>query len=112
MTIPKVARDAASSAAGNVKILHGRVRDRLSGSEIGEIVDAAILAALPHLGEPVCWRIDETMPGGSIKWRCVEHQHHAMQVGAESVFPAVVYPLFKAPHEHRRRPCRCRKPGE
>lgn len=54
----EAAREAAQSAVGNVKILHGKVREHLSMSEMDAVVEAAIIAALPHLGDPFAWRAD------------------------------------------------------
>lgn len=87
--IPKPAREAARSAVGNVKILHGCVRDRLSESEMYAVVDAAILAALPHLGEPVEWqRYVETLG-----WMIVDEddRRHYLEKGSK------LHPLYLAP---------------
>lgn len=89
-TLPKAAIDAAAHVLQNIEVRDTDTFHR-------EAAEAAILAALPHLGEPNCWRIDETVTGGSIQWRTVEHQHHAFQIAAESVHPVSVYPLYLAP---------------
>lgn len=50
---PADARRAAQSAVGDVKLLHGCVREHLSGSEIGAVVDAVLEAVLPRIEQDV-----------------------------------------------------------
>lgn len=87
---------AASFFFGATPLAH-KLSHFLSESEISSLVSGVISAALPHLGEPNCWRIDETVQGGAICWRTVEHRYHAFQIAAESVHPVSVYPLYRAP---------------
>ena len=47
--------------------------------------------------EPYRWIVEEHLPGGSVRWQCVEHEHHAKSLAAESKCAATVEPLFKRP---------------
>ena len=55
----------------------------------------AALAAAMEGAEPTRWLIEETLPGGSIKWQCIEHEHHARSVAEK--LGAKVTPLYAHP---------------
>ncbi len=54
--IPSAAALPACLAVGDVQTAHGKLSKILSESEIRNVAEAAILAALPHLGEPAEWQ--------------------------------------------------------
>ena len=100
MTTPKTISEAYADAA--------RIADQIGTHWRKDIQTTAyvirntIIARAAEVGEPAMtgsemwaikrWLIEETTPGGSIKWHCVEHELHARQL-AES-FGATVTPLF------------------
>lgn len=49
--------------------------------------------------EPVAkrWLVEQTLPSGSIKWECVEHEHHAREIAIHAAAPVVVTPLYTTP---------------
>ena len=75
---------------------------RLSSADRKGALRAALEYALSALSLPVQpvakrWLVEETLEGGSIKWNCVEHEHHARSMVSPVGNPVTVTPLYTTP---------------
>lgn len=79
-----------------IAVFNGAPRPAIVGS-FGRL--RAALSALSLPVQPVAkrWLVEETLEGGSIKWNCVEHEHHARSMVSPVGNPVTVTPLYTTP---------------
>ena len=73
----------------------GMHRVSWDGAEMRRALEAAL--SLPVQPVAKRWLVEETLEGGSIKWNCVEHEHHARSMVSPVGNPVTVTPLYTTP---------------
>lgn len=86
--------ECAARSAGGIEV----AMVSLPIEKVKALVAGHTLRAAPVEGlETTCFMATENLPGGSKRWQCVEHQHHANMIAYDSAHPTDVVPQVARP---------------